>query len=69
MYQDQQGLPRQFYKKKEQGGRRKGRQKTRWESNISEWTGLKFCDALRESENKIRWRERVARSVTPQRSP
>ena len=31
----------------------------RWENNISEWTGLKFCDALRESENKIKWRERV----------
>ena len=28
-----------------------------WENNISEWTGLKFCDALRESENKIKWRE------------
>ena len=25
----------------------------RWENNISEWTGLKFWDALRESENKI----------------
>ena len=25
--------------------------------------------ALREAENKIKWRERVARSVAPQRSP
>ena len=31
----------------------------RWENNISKWTGLKFCEALRESENKIKWRERV----------
>ena len=31
----------------------------RWENNISEWTGLKFCVALREAENKIKWRERV----------
>lgn len=31
----------------------------RWENNISKWTGLKFCEALRESENKIKWRERA----------
>ena len=37
-----------------QGGRRRGRQKKRWESNISEWTGLRFCNALREAENKIK---------------
>ena len=28
-----------------QGGRRRGRQKKCWENNISEWRGLKFCDA------------------------
>ncbi|CAH3030521.1 unnamed protein product [Porites evermanni] len=44
-----------------QGGRRRGRQKKRW-------TGLKFCNAVREAENKIKWRERVAMSVAPQRS-
>ena len=43
-----------------QGGRRRGRQKKHWENNISEWTGLKFCNTLRKSENKIKWRERVA---------
>ena len=47
---------------------KKGRQKERWENNISEWTGLKFCNAVREAENKIKWRERVAMSVAPQRS-
>ena len=36
--------------------------------NIAEWTGLKFYDAVREAENKIKWRERVATSVAPQRS-
>ena len=51
-----------------QGGRTRGRQKERWENNISEWTGLKFCNAVREAENKIKWRERVAMSVAPQRS-
>ena len=48
--------------------RRRGRQKKRWENNIYEWTRLKFCDAVREAENKIKRRERVATSVAPQRS-
>ena len=43
-----------------QGGRRRGRQKKRWDNNICEWTGLKFCNAVREAQNKIKWRERVA---------
>ena len=51
-----------------QGGRRRGRQKKRWENNIAEWTGLKFCHTVREAENKIKWRETVATSVAPQRS-
>ena len=33
------------------------------------WTGLRFCNALKEAENKIKWSERVAMSVAPQRSP
>ena len=37
-----------------------------WENNISEWRRLKFCDALREAENKIKWMKRVAMSVAPQ---
>ena len=44
---------------------KKGQRKKRWENNISEWTGLKFCNTLREAENKLEWRERVARSVLP----
>ena len=51
-----------------QGGRRRGQEKKLWENNIAEWTGLKFCDAVREAENKIKWRERVATTVAPQRS-
>ena len=47
---------------------KKGRQKKHCENNIAEWTGLKFCDAVRDAENKIKWRERVATSVAPQRS-
>ena len=63
------GLAKTILRGTVQEGRRRGRQKKRWENNISEWTGLKFCDALREGENKIKWRERVARSVAPQQSP
>ena len=39
-----------------QGGRRRGPQKKSWENTISKWTGLKFCDALREAGNKIKYR-------------
>ena len=49
--------------------RRRGQQEKRWGNNISEWTGLRFCNTSREAENKIKWRERVALSVAPQRSP
>ena len=50
------------------GGRRRGRQKKRWEDNIHEWTGLSFGDSLRASEDRNRWRRIVAQSsVTPQR--
>ena len=31
-----------------QGGRRRGRQKKRWEDNVTEWTGLKLVEALRK---------------------
>ena len=52
-----------------QGGRRKGRQKKRWEDNITEWTGFKVGEALRKAENKEGWRTVLARSsLVPQRS-
>ena len=63
------GLAKTILQGTVQGGRRRGRQKKRWENNISEWTGLKFCNALREAENKVKWRERAAKSVAPQRTP
>ena len=52
-----------------QGGRRRGRQKKRWEDNVTEWTGLKLGEALRKAENREEWRTVVARSsLVPQRS-
>ena len=51
-----------------QGGRRRGRQKKRWE-DVTEWTGLKLSEALRKVENREEWRTVVARSsLVPQRS-
>ena len=47
-----QGLAETILQGTVQGGRRRGRQKKRWENNISEWTGLKFCEALRECKTK-----------------
>ena len=32
------------------GGRKRGRQKKRWEDNIKEWTGLQLSDTLRKAE-------------------
>ena len=52
-----------------QGGRRRGRQKKRWEDNIPEWTGMTLGAAMRKTERREEWRELVARSsVAPQRS-
>ncbi|XP_052268619.1 uncharacterized protein LOC127869998 [Dreissena polymorpha] len=51
------------------GGRRRGRQKERWDDKVSEWTGMRLSEALRQSERREEWRELVARSsVVPQRS-
>ena len=54
------GLAKAILQGAVQGGRRRGRQMKRWENNIAEWTGLKFCHAVREAESKIKWKERVA---------
>ena len=52
-----------------QGGRRRGRQRKRWEDNIPEWTGLTLGAAMRKAERREEWRELVAKSsVVPQRS-
>ena len=52
-----------------QGKRKRGRQRKRWEDNISEWTGMRLSETLRQSERREEWRELVTRSsVVPQRS-
>ncbi|KAI0213327.1 hypothetical protein LSAT2_001654 [Lamellibrachia satsuma] len=44
------------------GGRRRGRQKKRWEDNIKEWTGMEFADSQKAVENRETWRELVLTS-------
>ena len=52
-----------------QRGRRRGRQRKRWEDNIKEWTGLEWNIILRKAENHEEWRKLVVKStVVPQRS-
>ena len=63
------GLSKTILQGTVQGGRRRGRQRRRWEDNISDWTGLKLSETLRMTENREEWREMVVRaSVAPQRS-
>ena len=63
------GLAKMILQGTAQGGRRRGRQKKRWEENVTEWTGIKLGEALRKAENREEWRTVVARSsLVPQRS-
>ena len=51
-------------------GKKKGRQRKRWEDNIREWTGLEFAKSQRAVENGEKWRKLVVKSsVVPQRCP
>ena len=69
MYQDYQGLPRRFYKEQCKEGEERADKRNfgRITSLVDRFEVLRR-DALRESVYKIKWRERVARSVAPQRS-
>ena len=51
-----------------EGGRKRGRQKKRWEDNISEWTAQPLSSCLRYAEDREKWRKMVKdSSVTTQR--
>ena len=52
------------------GGRRRGRQKKKWEDNIKEWTGMGFEDSLRAAKDREGWKGIVATSsLMPRRPP
>ena len=62
------GLPKTILQGTEKGGRRRGRQRKRWEDNIREWTGLEFAKSQRTVENIKKWSKLVVKSsVVPQR--
>ena len=52
------------------GERRQGRQKTRWEDNIMEWTGLEFVKSQWAVENREKLTKLVVKSsVVLEQSP
>ena len=62
------GLAKTILQGTVKGGRRQGRQRKRWEDNISKWTGLEFLKSQRAMENREKWRILVVKSsVAPQR--
>ena len=56
------GLAKTFLQGTVQGGRRRGRQRKRWEDNICEWTGLGLSDTVRKAEEREEWRRLVVTS-------
>ena len=63
------GLAKTILQGTVQGGRRRGRQRKRWEDNIKEWPGLEWNILLPKAENREEWRKLVVKStVVPQRS-
>ena len=50
------GLAKTILQGTVQGGRRRGRQRKRWEDNIKEWTGLEWNILLQKAENHQEWR-------------
>ena len=63
------GLAKTILQGTVQGGRRRGRQRKRWEDNTKEWTGLEWNIILRKAEKHEEWRKLVVKStVVPQRS-
>ena len=46
-----------------QGGRRRGRQRKRWEDYIKDWTGLEWNIILQKAENREEWRKLIVKST------
>ena len=51
------------------GGRRKGRQRKRWEDNSREWTGLEFGKSQRAVENGEKWGKLFVKSSVVRQQP
>ena len=63
-----QGLTKTILQGTVEGGRKQGRPRKRWESNIKEWTGLNFAESQKAAQNREEWRRVVVTSsLMPQR--
>ena len=63
------GLAKTILQGTVEGGRRRGRQRKRWEDNIKEWTGLEWNIIPWKAVNRDAWRKLVVKSTeVPQRS-
>ena len=63
-----QGLAKTILQGTVEGGRRRGRQRKRWEDNIREWTGSELAVTLRVAESREEWKKTVgAASCAPPR--
>ena len=60
------GLAKTFLQGTVQGGRRRDRQRKRWEDNICEWTGLGQSDTMRKAEEREKWRRLVVHKIMGQ---
>ena len=58
------GLAKTILQGTVKGERRQGRQKTRWEDNIREWTGPELAKSQRAVEKREKWRKLL---LVPQR--
>ena len=57
------GLAKTILQGTVQGRRRRGRQRKRWENNITEWTGLELKDTVRKAECREEWRKLVVQTA------
>ena len=55
------GLAKTILRGTVKGGRRRGRQKQKWEDNIKEWTGLVFAKSQGAVENREKWKKLVVK--------
>ena len=51
------------------GGRRRGRQRKKWEDNIREWTGAEFAKFQTAVQNRGKWRKLVGKSSVVPHQP
>ena len=51
------GLAKTILQGTVRGGRKRGRQKRRWDDDIKEWTGLSLADSQRAAQDRDKWRK------------